>query len=241
MSALLWAAVLALQEEPLPADERALERRAAELEVRLERLEDRIREAVDRGDVEAARRHNEEYRRTEERLEALRRRLEEVRGRRPPASVWYEDLAVELHARLTHWDGDLELEDGAGWGAALYVRNAFFAEVRRWETEDERSGEEATVQAYLAGFRYDFGLDDPAVRPSVRMGAGAIRFASEAPGAEGDTGPLFSFQAAWTFRLSPWARLHAAGEADLLRSDFNGDRTRTHHDFSLRLSIEIGF
>lgn len=239
-AALLWAALGALQEEP-SVDERTLERRAAEFEVRLERLEDRIREAVDRGDLDAARRHNEEYRRTERRLEEIRRRLEEIRGRRPFAAAWYEDLTLELQARLTHWDRDLDLDDGVGWGAALYVKGAFFAEYRRWETQDERSDGGAAVQAYLAGFRYDFGLDEPPVRPSVRMGAGWIHFAPEAADTESDTGPLFSFQAAWTFRLAPQARLVAAGEADLLRSDFNRNRTHTHHDFSLRLSIEIGF
>lgn len=240
MSGLAFLAALALQDAP-PADERTLERRAAELEVRLERLEDRIREAVDRGDLDAARRHNEEYRRTQRGLEEIRRRLDEVRGRRPPARAWYEELAVEFGARLTHWDRDLELEDGAGWGAALHVKDGFFAEYRRWETEDERADDGATVQAGLAGFRYDFGLDEPPVGPSIRAGAGWIRFAPEAPGAESDTGPLFSFQVAWVFRPAPWARLHAAAEADLLRTDFNGDRTRTYHDFSLRLSIEIGF
>jgi hypothetical protein len=241
---LLALAVLQEGQAPTPPapDERALQKKIAQLELKLERLETRIREDVDRGDAESARRHNQEYREAEQELEGVRRDLAKLQGKQPARLEWYENFNLEAQALLTRWDNDLELEDGVGWGAALYVRDFLFFEYRRWETDDELGDDDATVQSYEVGFTYEFGLA-PEKRSAFILGGGVglVHFSTGAAGRDGDTGPVVSFTPQWKFYFSRAVRLNVGLDVDLLRTDFNQNHTHTNHTFSLLGSIEFAF
>jgi len=236
---------LLLTQDPAPnppPDERGLQKRVAQLELKLERLESRIREDVDRGDAEAARRRNQEYRQTEQELEEVRKELARLQGRRPHRLEWYENFNLEARALLTRWDNDLELDDGFGWGAALYVRDFLFFGYRRWETEDEFGDDDATVQSYEVGFTYEFGLAaEKRTAFVVGGGLGLVHFSTEAPGRNGDTGPLLSLNPQWKFYFSRALRLNVGVDVDILRTDFNQNHTHTNHNFSALGSIEFAF
>ncbi len=75
----------------------------------------------------------------------------------------------------------------------------------------------------------------------MSVSAGLIRLATEATGADGDTGPILSVSPQWKFFFSPMVRLYVAADLDLLRTDFNQDHTRTNHNFSVLASIELAF
>jgi hypothetical protein len=239
---LALSALVAQEDEGLPRarGELELRQRIAELERKLAETDRKIREAAER-DPEAARRLNREYQQTEHERAGLRKALEEERAR-SPRRPWYERVNLEAQGLLTHWDDDLEIEDGAGWGAAVYVRDLFFLEFRRWEREDELGDDDLTVSSATAGFTYEFGLEEDRTSAAVlSVSAGLIRFTSDAAGSDGDAGPILSASPQWKLTLSPALRLNVAGDVDLLRTDFNQRRTHTNHTFSLVASIELAF
>lgn len=242
MTAILAAiACLALQDPsqgPDSPEARRLREEIASRERGLEALRAGQREAVGRGDAQAARDLNREVSRAERELEGLRRRLREIETPPPPL----ERLSLELKGLATHWDNDLELEDGLGWSAAAYLRDFLFVQVRRWDPEDELGDDDASVTAYTAGFSYEFGLAEERKASFVFVaGAGIVRFASDAPGSDDDNGPILTASPRWMYAVTPRIRVNVGGDLDLARTDFNQRHTHTVHTFSLFASIEIGF
>jgi hypothetical protein len=242
MNALVLAlACMALQEPldgPDSAEAKRLRREIESREKRLDDLRTKQRDAVGRGDAEAARELNRDLARAERDLEDLRRRLREVEHPPPPV----ERASVEVKGLATHWDDDLELEDGIGWGATAYLRDFLFVQFRRWDPDDELGDDDATVTATTAGFSYEFGLAEERRSSFVLVaGAGIARFASEASGSDNDNGPILSITPRWKFAVTPRLRVDAGGEIDIARTDFNQRHTHTVHTFSLLLSIEIAF
>ncbi len=245
MSTIALLAALACQADegiPRADDERHVRRRISDLEAKLRELDRKTREAVQRDDPDAARRHAAEHQEAGQELEKLRHRLDELEARTPLRLEWYENFNFELRGLLTHWDNDLDLDDGFGWGAAAYFRDFLFLQYRRWQPDDEDGDDDAGVASYVAGFTYEFGLAEPR-RSAFVIGAGAgiVRFASDAPGSDGDTGPILSIMPQWKFYLGRRVRLNAGLDADILRSDFNQNHTHTHHNFSAVASIEFAF
>jgi hypothetical protein len=237
----LVLALLAVQEPldgPGSAEAKRLRREIEARERRLEELRARHRDAVGRGDAEAAKELNRELARAEQDLDGLRQRLREVENPPPPM----ERASFELKGLATHWDNDLDLEDGVGWGATVYLRDFLFAQVRRWDPEDERGDEDGGVTAYTAGFSYEFGLAEERTSSFVFVaGAGIARFTSDAPGSDDDNGPILTASPHWMFAVTPRIRVNAGAEIDIARTDFNQRRTHTVHTFSLLASIEIAF
>jgi hypothetical protein len=237
---LLALALLQEHDGPAAADrETRLRQQISDLERKLPALERRIRESVDQGDPEGARRFNQEYKDSEREIGRLRKELEAAK---PVRREWYENFNLEAQALLTHWDNDLELEDGAGWGAALYLRDFLTVEYRRWDGEDELGDADATVQSYAAGFTHEFGLEETKTTAFV-IGAlaGLVRFSSDASGAGSDTGPLLSLRPMWKIYSSRSTRFNLGAVFDFLRTDFNQDRTHTVHDLTALGSIEFAF
>ncbi len=242
MSALaLVLALLAVQEPldgPDSAEAKRLRREIEAREKRLEELRTKQREAVGRGDAEAAKELNREVSRAQQDLETARQRLREVENPPPPA----ERASFELMGLATHWDDDLDLEDGVGWGATAYLRDLLFVQYRRWDPEDERGDGDGSVTAYTAGFSYEFGLAEERQTTFVFVaGAGIARFASDAPGSRDDNGPLFTASPHWMFAVTPRLRVNVGADIDIARTDFNQAHTHTVHSFSLLASIELAF
>jgi hypothetical protein len=235
---LLVLACLAPQE---PAQDPEAERLRREIEVRERRLADlqeKAREAVGSGDADRAKELNREIDRTKRELDGMRSRLREIEHPPPPL----ERISFELKAVATHWDNDLELEDGIGWGATAYLRDFLFFQYRRWDPEDEEGDDDGRVVAYTAGFSYEFGLaEERTTAFTFVAGAGIARFTSEAPGSSNDTAPILTMTPHWKFALHPRVRINAGAEFDIARTDFNQAHTHTVHDFSLLASIELTF
>lgn len=238
---ILLVACLAVQDPPEGPDSPEAKRLRREIESRERRLEEtrtRQREAVGRGDAEAAKELNREVSRTQQELEELRQRLREIENPPPPI----EKASFELKGLATHWDNDLDLEDGIGWGATAYLRDFLFVQVRRWDPEDEQGDGDGGVTAYTAGFSYEFGLAEERRTSFVFVaGAGIVRFVSEAHGSDNDNGPILTLSPHWMHAITPRLRLNVGGDVDLARTDFNQAHTHTVHTFSFFASIEIAF
>jgi hypothetical protein len=193
---------------------------------------------VGRGDAEAVKELNREVFRAQQELEKLRRQLREVENPPPPV----ERVVFELKGLATHWDNDLDLEDGVGWGATAYLKDFLFVQYRHWDPEDEQGDADAGVTAYTLGFSYEFGLAEERTTSFVFVaGAGIARFTSEAHGSDNDNGPIFTISPHWMYAFMPRLRLNVGGEMDIARTDFNMRHTHTVHTFSLLASIELGF
>lgn len=244
IAAWLLAGALAQENEGVPKveDERALRLKIGRLRERQDETDRDLREAVERGDLEGARRHAQLHRRREQEIEELQKRLDELEAARGRRKEWYERVHVLGEGLLTHWDDDLELEDGAGWGAAVAVRDFLFFEFRRWDTDDEQGDGDASVSAYLIGSTYEFGLAEERKSAFViGLAAGGVRFSTGAAGGDGDTGLLLSVRPEWKHYFSAAMRLNAGAAVDVARTRFNQDHTHTVHSFSLFFSIEWAF
>lgn len=242
--ALLVAFLAAQADEGIPTveDERTLRRKIAELRLEQERTNRELREALEREDREGARRHAGTYRSLQSEVERLERRLGDLPAGPSRPTPWYLSFNLVARGLLTHWDDDLDLEDGAGWGAGLSLRDFLFFEYHRWDTQDERGEDDASAASYEIGFTYEIGLAEEKTSAFlVGMAAGVIRFSGEAPGLESDVGPVLTFRPEWRYYVSPHLRFTAGADVDLARSDFNQRHTHTLHTFSLLLSIEWAF
>lgn len=245
MSTLILALALLQEPQKAPApqpDPAVFRKKIEDLEKRLPELDRKVREAVEKDDRESADRLAAEHKASRQEIEALQKQLKEAEAKQEPGIPWYTNFNLEAQVRATHWDDDLEMEDGIGWGAAVYIRDFLFFEYRRWEGDDELSDDDAWVQSYELGLTNEFSLSkDKTSKLVVGGGIGIIHFATEAPGSDGDSGPILSFSPMWKFYFSPGLRFTFGGDIDIQRSDFNQNHTHTNHTFSLLLSIELAY
>lgn len=241
MTALMFAALLFPQEDegiPRQVDARSLEKKIAALEASLQVIARRRSEALERGDLEAARGFDREDVATREQIDALRARLDRLQEGRP-ARDWYESINIEFSVLLTHWDDDLDLEDGPGWAVAAHFNEFLFLEARRWEADDREGSGDATVTSYEIGFMYEFGLqEEKSSALVIQAGMGLAKFSGDA---NDDSGPIFSFTPHCKFHLSSRIRLNVGADLDVARTRFNQDHTHTVHTFSLFASLEYAY
>lgn len=235
----LFLALLLVPQETPPEprqEEGELRGRIRELERRLPGVEEELQKALDEEDLDEVARLNRERLELQRELEGLR---EEIESRRFP---WYRRLHLEGEALLTHWDNDLEIHDGVGWGAAVHAAGFLSFEYRRWEQDDELRGGDATVQSYQLGLVHRFKLSEER-RTALRISGhvGLIHFDGDGPGGDADSGPVLSITPQFKHFVSERVRLNVGGEADLLRTDFNQNHHHTNHNFSLLASIELAF
>jgi hypothetical protein len=195
-------------------------------------VERQLKEAVERGDLGAAQEHARESKELDTKLAGLKS---------APKREWIERLNFEARGNLTHWDNDLELEDGAGWGVGAYVRDFFFFEYRRWDVEDELLDADARIQAYQLGWTKEFTVVEGTTHFVLGGSLGLVHFDSEAAGSDSDTGPIFSLSPRWKHYFSRPFRLTLGGDLDILRTDFNQRRTHTNHSFSAMAALELAF
>lgn len=208
----------------------ALRRRLHELEKKHGELEAKIQEALDRGDGGAAVKAREEQKALDPELAEARGTLDGLRKRR--------GLALEIEAVLSHWDNDLELEDGAAWRAQLHLIPAFGFSYTRWETEDELGDDDARVQAYQLSVGASGNLLDR-VTGGIAVAAGLVHFSSEAPGADGDTGPIGSLRPWAVWKLGPHLSFSLGASIDILRTDFNQAETHTTQAYSATAGLAL--
>ena len=226
----------------VPQDESELRKRIEEIETMLPEIDKKIREAIDRGDPDAAVELNQEHKDARKELESLQERLRKIEEERPKKRDWYRSLNLEGQFLLTHWDNDLEVHDGTGWGAAAYVRDFIWFEYRQWEAEDELNGGDAEIRSYVLGFTSEFSLSEGKTSTlRIGCGFGLIRFDSDGMTGDTDTGWIWSVTPQWKHYLSRRLRLNLGGDVDLLRTDFNQNHTHTNHNFTLLLSAELAF
>ncbi len=225
MSALL-ALGLSLQEKP-KEDVDTLHRKVAELERKHGEAERRIQEALDKGDGAAAVQAREEQKKLEVELAEARDAVQRRGG-----------LAWGVDALVTHWDNDLNLADRVGWSAYVSGIPGLFFEYARWETEDEDGSEEALIQAYRLGVQVVADPGAPFTLGAMLSG-GLVRFTSEVPGTDGDTGLTATLhpQAVWTLR--PGLRFSAGLEIDIVRTDFKQNHTHTNHNLAGSFGLDV--
>ena len=225
--AALLALGLPLQEQAPKETVDTLHRRVAELEKKHGEAGRRIQEALDKGDGDAAVKAREEQKKIEGELDAAREAVHQHRG-----------LAWGVEALVTHWDNNLDLGDRVGWSAYVSAVPGLFFEYARWDTEDEDGSEDALIQAYRLGAMWsvkpgaDFTL-------GAMVSGGLVRFTSEAPGTDGDTGLIATLHPQAFWALWPGVRFSAGVEIDIVRTDFNQDHTHTNHNVAGTFGLHL--
>lgn len=224
---MLLMLAMALQE-----DAGALERRVDALEKQRKELSRKIDEALEKGQGDEAVKLKEDQKKAEQELKEARGKLDALRDR--------GGIGIGAQAMLTHWDNDLELDDGFGWSARLSVIPVLAFEYARWDGEDEESGEDARVQAYrlVAGASRNVLKD---VEGDLSVSAGLIHFSSETPGVDGDTGPCAGLQGRALWKLGERAVFSLGGAVDAFRTDFQQEETHTAFACSATAGLELRF
>ncbi len=234
---LLFAALaLAVQEPAAPQDPAPLERRKLELELRRFEVRQKLQEAPPEGrkDLE------EQLGQIDRDLADLRRKIDEEQ-RNGPAS-WVRSLRLEGEALMTHWDNDLELKDGFGWGVGLHLPDPLTFRYRRWDPRDELGDAGATVQVYEIGLHWGTNVTEEfPVTFTLGTAFGWVHLDSSAHGSDSDTGWIWTTQPNLEWEVTRRARLTLGADIDLMRTDFNNERTHTFHSFSGVLSLELKF
>ena len=235
---MLIAALLSLAWEPdylqEKEDVKSQERKIAELEKKRKDLDKKIEEALEKGKGDEAVEHRDAQKKIDQELGEARKKLAELRKKEEPEA----GFGWGVRAALTHWDNDLDLADRVGWSAYVSVIPAITFEYSRWETEDEDGDDDALVQVYRLGFgATGHALTDLTL--GVVGAIGLIRLNSDAPGTDGDTGPIFSLHPAASWRISDSLRFSAGLLIDILRTDFNQEHTHTNHNFSLTAGVHV--
>lgn len=215
-------------------DVKTLEKKIEELEKKRKELDQKIEQALEKGKGDEAVEHRNEQKKIDQELGETHKKLAELRKKEEPQP----GLAWGVQAALTHWDNDLDLADRVGWSAYLSVIPALGFEYSRWETEDEDGDDDALVQVYRVGF-YTTGNVLTDLTLGVVSAVGLVRFTSDAPGTDGDTGPIFSLHPGASWKISEHLRFSAGVLIDILRTDFNQEHTHTNHNFSLTIGMHV--
>jgi hypothetical protein len=215
-------------------DVKALERKIAELEKTRKELDGQIEKALEKGQGDEAVRLKDEQKKIDHELGETRKKLAELRAKEGPQP----GFAWGVQAALTHWDNDLDLADRVGWSAYVSIIPALTFEYSRWETEDEDGDDDALVQVYRLGFNATGNaLTDLTL--GVAGLVGLVRFTSDAPGTDGDTGPIFSLHPGAVWKVTDALSVSAGLLIDILRTDFNQEHTHTNHNTSLTVGLHV--
>jgi hypothetical protein len=215
-------------------DVKALERKIAELEKKRKELDKNIEKALEKGQGDEAVKLKEEQKKIDQELGETHKKLAELRKKEEPQAVF----AWGVQALLTHWDNDLDISDRVGWSAYVSVIPAISFSYSRWETEDEDHDDDALVQVYRLGFGATGNLLTDLTLGAVAM-VGLVRFNSDAPGVDGDTGPIFSLHPRAVWKISDTLSFSAGFLFDILRTDFNQEHTHTNHNVSLTVGLHV--
>jgi hypothetical protein len=241
------ALVLALAQEATPKaatpaaieTDQDLERQRLVKEAERINLRNAIQEAREKKDDKEEKKLAADLVKVEEELVALDRKLDD--RRREGAASWSKRPRLEGLALLTHWDNDLELKDSFGWGAALHLPDPIYFDYRRWEPRDELGNESASVQSYGMGLHWAV---NPGTGSSVTFTfstmAAIIHLENDAGGSDSDTGWLWNARPRWEWQFAAKARLGIGADIDVMRTDFNNERTHTFHSFSAQVALEFG-
>ncbi|HEX7899470.1 MAG TPA: hypothetical protein VF950_17010 [Planctomycetota bacterium] len=232
---MLIAALLAMPwEVDFQDDAKTLERRIGELEKKRKDLDRQIEEALEKGKGDEAVERRNEQKKIDQELGETHKKLAELRKKdaSPPGFGW------GVQAILTHWDNDLDLSDRVGWSAYVSFIPALTFEYSRWETEDEDGDDDALVQVYRLGFGAT-GSPLTDLTLGVVGLVGLVRFNSDAPGTDGDTGPIFSLHPGAVWKMGEHLSFSAGFLIDILRTDFNQEHTHTNHNVSLTVGLHV--
>lgn len=234
---LLWAALLlSPQESAVPQNPVPLERRKLDLELRRFEVRQKLQEAP----PEARKDLEQQLVQIDRDLADVLRKIDEEHRNGPGA--WVRSLRLEGEALMTHWDNDLALKDSFGWGVGLHLPDPLTFRYRRWEPRDELGNTGATVQVYQIGLHWGTNVTEAQpVTLTLGTAFGWVHLESSAHGSDSDTGWIWTTQPALEWEFARRARLTLGADIDLMRTDFNNERTHTFHSFSGVLSLELKF